>query len=358
MCTVHQHFRLLSLLAKTYAMYFASQACDAQYSQLREMQAQAPADHSLLPSVHTLTAGLKAYVTSEATDGAEDCRKLCGGHGYMVISGLPDIIGAVAGGRTFEGENYVLWQQTARYLLKQLDRLQDGGDVDAQTQYLTATKDPNEPCIASGKQFLDPDVQLVIYRDRAHRLVLTAHTAIRASSMTPAEAWNEHMILLISASRAHIEYFFTKSFVDTISSLPDNMSPALRTVLSQLGCLFALSTIINPRSVDTLSFLETNGTQPPYLSSSQLDTIRSLVNDLLAQLLPEAIALTDTWDFSDASLCSVLSMYDGNVYENIMRWVEQMPINKKAWENGGAEEGWAKWVDPILKNSRLEKAKL
>jgi acyl-CoA oxidase len=69
--------------------------------------------------------------------------------GYMVISGLPDIIGAVAGGATFEGENYVLWQQTARYLLKQLDRFQDGGDVDAQTQYLTATKDPNEPCIAS-----------------------------------------------------------------------------------------------------------------------------------------------------------------------------------------------------------------
>jgi acyl-CoA oxidase len=184
----HQHFRLLSLLAKTCAMYFASQACDAKYSQLREMQAQAPADHSLLSLVHALAAGLKAYVTSEATDSAEDCRKLCGGHGYMVISGLPDIIGAVAGGATFEGENYVLWQQTARYLLKQLDRLQDGGDVDAQTQYLTATKDPIEPCIASGKQFLDPDVQLVIYRDRARRLVLTAHTAIRASRMTPAEA--------------------------------------------------------------------------------------------------------------------------------------------------------------------------
>jgi acyl-CoA oxidase len=274
-------------------MYFASQACDAQYRQPREMQAQDPADHSLLPSVHALTAGLKAYVTFEATDGAEDCRKLCGGHGYMVISGLPDIISAVAGGATFEGENYVLWQQAARYLLKQLDRFQDGGDVDAQTQYLTATKDPNEPCIASGKQFLDPDVQLVIYRDRAHRLVLKAHTAIRASSMTPGEAWNEHMMLLISASRAHIEYFVMKSFVDTISSLPENTSPTLHIVLSRLGCLFALSTIINPRSVDALSFFETDGTQPPYPNSSQLDTIRSLVNDLLGQLLPEAIALTD-----------------------------------------------------------------
>lgn len=81
----------------------------------------------------------------------------------------------------------------------------------------------------------------------------------------------------------------------------------------------------------------------------QLDLIRSLVNSLLDQLLPEAIALTDAWDFSDASLCSALGMYDGNVYENIMRWVNQLPINQKAWQNGGLQEGWEKWVDPILK---------
>jgi acyl-CoA oxidase len=70
-------------------------------------------------------------------------------------------------------------------------------------------------------------------------------------------------------------------------------------------------------------------------------------------LLPEAIALTDAWDFTDASLCSALGMRDGNVYENIMRWVEQMPINK-----GSVEGSWGKWVDPILKCGEREKAKL
>jgi acyl-CoA oxidase len=152
------------------------------------MQAQAPADHPLLPSVYALTAGLKPYITSEAVDGAEDCRDLCGGHGYMVTSGLPDIIGALAGGATFEGENYVLWQQTGRYLLKQSDHFQDGGAVDKQVHYLTNLQDPNESCAASGKQFLDPKVQLNVYRDRAHRLIVKAHTAIRASSKKPAEA--------------------------------------------------------------------------------------------------------------------------------------------------------------------------
>ena len=195
----HQHFRLLSMIAKSYAMFFASRACEVQYNKLREMQSRK--DHSLLPSVHALTAGLKAYVTSEAVDDAEDARKLCGGHGYMIISGLPDIIGALAGGATFEGENYVLWQQVGRHLLKQFDRLQGGDSLEPQMQYLTDLKDVNVACTAEGEQFLEPRVQLAIYRGRAHRLVSKVHAAIRATRKTPGEAWNEHMMLLISASR-------------------------------------------------------------------------------------------------------------------------------------------------------------
>jgi acyl-CoA oxidase len=160
-------------------------------------------------------------------------------------------------------------------------------------QYLTDLKDPNVPCIASGAQFLDSEVQLEIYRDCAHRMVVKAHTAIRTSSRTPAEASNEHMMRLISASRAPIEYFVLNSFIATVSSLPDTTSTNLRAVLSQLCSLFALTTIINLRPVDALSFIEASGTQSPYLTSSQLDSTHSLVNDPLDQLLPEAIALTD-----------------------------------------------------------------
>lgn len=352
----HQHFRLLSLIAKTYAMFFASRACVAQYQRLRDMQSNK--DHSLLPSLHALTAGLKAYVTSEAVDGAEDARKMCGGHGYMAISGLPDIIGALAGGATFEGENYVLWQQVGRHVLKQLDRLQDGDKMEPQMQYLADVDDPNVACIAHGKQFLAQETQLAMFRHRAHRMVVKAHAAIRASCKTPAKAWNEHMMLLISASRAHIEYFTLRSFVDVISELPNDTSVGLREVLKRVCSLFALTAVINPRSVDVLSFVETAANGPPYLSSVQLDTIRSLVNDLLDQLLPESIALTDAWDFSDASLCSAIGMYDGNVYENIMRWVEQLPINQNAWKNSGVQEGWNKWVDPILKKDMQVRAKL
>ncbi|KAF2123520.1 acyl-CoA oxidase [Dothidotthia symphoricarpi CBS 119687] len=343
-----QHFRLLSLIAKSYAMHFASLACEDEYHMLREMQAHD--DHDALPPVHALTAGMKAYVTGEAADGGEEARKLCGGHGYMNISGLPDILGALAGGATFEGENYVLWQQVGRYLLKQVDALQQGEAVDAQVQYLTSTGDLSTPCLASTSQFLDVSVQLSIYRHRAHCLVLKAHRCVRSSRKTPADAWNEHMMTIISASRAHMEYLVLESFVAVLAR---DMSPSLHAVLTHLCSLFALSTIINPRSVDALAFVETTNTKQGYLSTGQLDDIRALVNDLLEQLLPEAVALTDAWGFSDASLCSAIGMFDGNVYENVMKWVEQLPMNKR----GGVPPKWGKYVDPILKGKNI-RAKL
>ncbi|KAF1351516.1 acyl-CoA oxidase [Lizonia empirigonia] len=297
-----QHFRVLTLIAKSYAMFFAGQDCDVQYTDLRARQERR--DHSTLPAVHALCAGLKAYVTGEAAEGAEEARKLCGGHGFMLISGLPDIVGATAGGTTFEGENYVMWQQVGRYLFKQVSLLQDGKDCEQQVSYLLS-RDYVTPCSATDRQFLEANVQLAIYRHRAQRLIFKAHWHVRSSKQPKTEAWNEHMMLTISASRAHIEYLILQSFTTLLSSPPTPLSKTLHNTLSRLASLFALSNIINPRSTDALS------------------------------------------------LCSALGMRDGNVYENIMRWAGQMPIN-----NSNLDGRWKKWVDTILKSDGKDRARL
>lgn len=102
-------------------------------------------------SVHALCADLKAYVTTEAADGAEDARELYGGHGFMSISGLPDLIGATAGGCTFVGENRVMWQQLGRYLFKQFDAIYAGQEANEQTQHLS-TKGHSTPSMLSENQ--------------------------------------------------------------------------------------------------------------------------------------------------------------------------------------------------------------
>ncbi len=45
-------------------------------------------------------------------------RQCCGGHGYSLASGIPQVIQEADAGSTYEGDNVVMLLQTARYLLK------------------------------------------------------------------------------------------------------------------------------------------------------------------------------------------------------------------------------------------------
>lgn len=44
-------------------------------------------------------------------DGIEECRKLCGGHGYLCTSGLPELFAVYVPACTYEGDNIVLLLQ-------------------------------------------------------------------------------------------------------------------------------------------------------------------------------------------------------------------------------------------------------
>ena len=68
--------------------------------------------------MHALSCCLKAVATGDASAGVEQLRMSCGGHGYMDASNLPTTYGLLTAMCTYEGENTVLFLQTARYLVK------------------------------------------------------------------------------------------------------------------------------------------------------------------------------------------------------------------------------------------------
>lgn len=49
-------------------------------------------------------------------DAIEECRKLCGGHGYLCSSGLPELFAVYVPACTYEGDNTVLLLQVC-YIL-------------------------------------------------------------------------------------------------------------------------------------------------------------------------------------------------------------------------------------------------
>ena len=71
-----------------------------------------------------LSASFKAFSGWKAVHNVRDCLSISP-ISFLKMSGLPIIYGSVVPYVTYEGDNSVLTQQTARFLLKELQKLQN-----------------------------------------------------------------------------------------------------------------------------------------------------------------------------------------------------------------------------------------
>lgn len=263
---------------------------------------------------------------------------MLGGIGYSYLSGLPLIVGDLV--PTLEGENYVMYQQAARYLLKAAKAARSGQHVHPELAYLA---DPLKRQCPQTANFEDPRTQLRVYQHRAARMIIECDEEIRLSTLEqPAEAaWNTHMMDIIAAARAHLQLAVLDAFIRHVAQISD---PAVQSVMKHLCDLYALSDIENQAASGSLGFVE-NG----YISHAQMRDIRRIVRSKHDALIPEAVALVDAWNFSDASLQSAVGQKDGNVYERVMGWTRQLPMNKEAASAGGLDvQGFETHTRPLL----------
>lgn len=126
--------RLLPLLAATFALHFTGRGMMALYQENQKKMAgdagkmsetsRGPSPEEIFPStdlladLHATSCGLKALASTTAAEGLEVCRRACGGHGYSSFSGIGSWYADYLPTTTWEGDNYMLTQQVARYLLK------------------------------------------------------------------------------------------------------------------------------------------------------------------------------------------------------------------------------------------------
>ena len=131
-----QQYRLLPMLAASFAFLFAGKQLLSNIRFLTSFvsmnaKSQSPfndGDKSKkdvgifikkkMQELHVALSGLKCLSSTMACAGMEDIRRSCGGHGYLLASGLPDMINTFLQQCTVEGDNYLLTQQVVAYLLK------------------------------------------------------------------------------------------------------------------------------------------------------------------------------------------------------------------------------------------------
>lgn len=131
--------RLLPLLAATFALHFTGKGMMALYQENQNRMNSNSGNSSptnrgagpeelnpgadLLADLHATSCGLKALSSTTAAEGLEVCRRACGGHGYSNFSGIGTWYADYLPTTTWEGDNYMLTQQVARYVSARFEML-------------------------------------------------------------------------------------------------------------------------------------------------------------------------------------------------------------------------------------------
>jgi len=327
-----QQHKLFPLLATAYAFMFVQDTMVSTYS---EVNAQVnKGDYSRTQELHALSSSLKAFTSYVANYGAEVLRMSCGGHGYSHASGFPSLYVNKTPSCTYEGENTVLMLQTARYLVKCM-RDQNEGRLPDSVQYL------QRPPTALTKRKLN-DLRFLehAYMCRAYRLVKFATDQVEKSMANGNDltgALGDHAVHLVRAATAHSHYYVVRNFNQKLDSLK-GVSRSTRTVLGQLAHLYAYEGI----QENSGEFLE-----EAILSPSEVMQIRQMSIDLLPVIRPNCVSLVDAFEFHDKDLCSILGRYDGNVYENMLKWAQNSPLNKT-----DVHSSYHKYLKPLFNRNK------
>lgn len=110
--------RILPLLATTFALHYTGLAMRSVYQSTRNDVEQG--DFRSLAHMHSMSSGLKSLCTMLAADGIETCRRALGGHGFGGGSGLIQLNNDYLSKPTVEGDNWMITQQVAAYLIKKM----------------------------------------------------------------------------------------------------------------------------------------------------------------------------------------------------------------------------------------------
>lgn len=324
-----QQYRILKQLAIAYALKFTGLWMTERFRQVMSVTSGAKALDDL-PEIHATSAGLKGLCSKLAADGMEDCRKCCGGHGYLLTSGVAAAAQDYVWQVTAEGDFIVMLLQTARYLMKALDKAKKGEELSGLTEALSVLRDPKfdpllqgaPPKAKSIQEFLSIDHLLALFRYRALVAVVSAGEQLKeliSQGIEYDDAWNSCSITLVNTAQSYCFYFMlTKFYIAINENEMVQKDPAVKNVLTQLCALFACCNILDGQQWIGL------------LNSQQMKFVNQGISHLLNELRPNAVSLVDAFNIPDRVLNSSIGRFDGNVYEALYASAKKSELNQES----------------------------
>lgn len=327
-----QQYKIFPAIAKAIVYHIVAN----NLISLRERVAQETDEGNLerIPELHAIVCCLKAVCSYEARDAIEICRLSCGGHGYLYSAGFHEMYKFASVAITGEGENTVLLLQTARFLVKAFEKAQNNEKLTAGVGYISEL-------INCKKIIFDDSIRGILRAIQAAAVgkISSAWRKIEEEkkNVSIEEATNRAGLELIKASTLHGHVFLLETAISELEFSIQKSSSALAQVLKNVLELYAVDLILNQIG-EIIQFVD--------ISSSDVEKLRSRLDNCFKFFRTSAIGIVDGFDFSDEVLMSTLGSFDGNVYENLINAAKKSPLNQE-----DVNESFHLYLKPFMKSN-------
>jgi acyl-CoA oxidase len=301
-----QQYKLFTKLSLLYAITFVRLFVWKTFEKVEEevMAGGSPS----LEFIHCLVCIYKVFASSKVLEAIETCRRSCGGHGYMMVSGIPSIYTSFLPTVTYEGENTVLSLQVIRYLISLFHKTPP-----KEFQYIT------QPVKVPTGNPLSASFQQQCFMAVAHYKVNRVFKRFQElnTHIKKEEIWNNH--LQVEGVEA-IEPVFHAHIHSKYWEAVERMSKGVnKEAVENLRTIFVGSEI--QRYAGVLIGLG--------VSADSLEAMNQAMIAALGKVRKHALGLIEAYEIKDEALHSILGRKDGKVYEHMIDNAKNAnPLNK------------------------------
>ena len=259
--------------------------------------------------MHALISIIKPLSSWNQIASTLQARAACGGNGYSSYSRLGQIHSDYHVNVTWEGDNTVLLQQTARFILKELGSLAKGKPIKFQSLYYLNMDDISERKLqaSSKNDFRDILVIQSIIEFLALKSAQDGAMTIQLNMTNGSsyDAWNLSLPFeLNNASKLYGELYCHNTAKDAIlnCSIKQNKEFLLK--------LLTVKTLTLAKEYSTYLL--------DFMSSQQMQMLNETLGDLFDEIKYNVVYSLDFFEYNDAMMRSALGSQDGNCYDRLI----------------------------------------
>lgn len=293
---------------------------ESMYNEFYDMieQIRSKNNFKKLKDLHCLLSCMKAYVTEDTLQHLKTIRELCGAQGFIRTSYLPELIDLTSPYVTLEGDNYVMYQQTAKIIVKAVADVARGKKATGHLEYLN-------DIAGFGKQTLhkfDPtDRQQLLDMLKANALyhVSRAMLFLRDDKDSFETKWNQvYQNDVVKLAQAHAAYLVCLEFARNVQTAA--VSANLRTHLDRLCSVHIATTILKYADGAVLS---------KFAKAKHLAMVEEYMYNQIALFRPQLLNVLEACGLPESSMHSIIGSRNGRLYETLFETAAHSTLNNK-----------------------------